>query len=139
MTLLVDDRILAGLLRGGDPPWPDEPVYTTGCWYVRLCQAVLGASERAGALSSVFADQPPALRSRALAKLLELPPEIGLESLGTLGPLIGSLRHRHRLNLLGIEVLAAAVHLQARVCLSSPYPRLEEALRIERLRVESVQ
>ena len=139
MTQLVDDKILAGLLRGSDPPWPDEPVYTTGYWYVRLCQAVLGASERAGALSGVFADQPPALRDRAVAKLLELPPEIGLESLRTLGPVIGHLRRRHRLNLLGIEALAAAVHLQARVCLSAPSPRLEEALRIERLQVESVQ
>ena len=137
MTQLVDDRILAALLRGSAPPWPDEPIYTTGCWYVRLCQAVLGASERAGALSGTLADQPEALRERAVARLLELPPEIGMTSLRTLGPVIGRLRRRHRLNLLSIEALAAAVHLQARVRLSAPSPRLEEALGIEGLQVES--
>ena len=73
----------------------------------------------------------PATRTRALQALLELPERIGLESLRTLAPLIGHLHQRHRLNALGIEVLAAAVHLQADVYLSAPSPRLEEALRAE--------
>ncbi len=79
------------------------------------------------------------LRNRALARLLELPAEIGLESLRTLAPLIGHLRRRHQLNLLGIEALAAAVHLQAGVFLSVDSPRLEAALRTEGLRVEVLQ
>ena len=139
MTQIVDDRILAGLLRGSEPPRPGEPVYTTGCWYVRLCQAALSATERTGALSTLFVEQSPALRDRALVKLLELPAEIGLESLRTLAPLIGHLRRRHQLNLLGIEALAAAVHLQAGVFLSVDSPRLEAALRTEGLRVEVLQ
>ena len=138
MTQLVDDRVLAALLRGGDSPRPTEPVYTTGCWYARLCQAALSATERTGALSALFADQSPELRSRALTRLLELPEDIGLESLRTLAPLIGRLRRRHQLNLLGIEALAAAVHLEASVYLSVASPRLEEALRREGLSVEVV-
>ncbi len=134
MTQLVDDRILAELLRGSDPPRPGEPVCTTGCWYVRLCRAVLGASGRTGALSGLFVEQPAGLRDRAVAKLLELPEEIGLESLRTLGPLIGRLRRRHDLNLLSIEALAAAVHLQADVFLAAPSPRLVGALKAEGLR-----
>ena len=71
-----------------------------------------------------------------MGKLLELPDDIGLESLRTLGPLIGHLRRRHQLNILGMEALAAAVHLQAGVYLSVASPRLEEALQIEGLHVE---
>ena len=138
MTQLVDDRLLVTLLAGGDPPRPGEPVYTTGYWYVRLCRAVLGSAGPAGVLSASFAALPPATRTRALRALLELPEEIGLESLRTLAPLIGHLHQRHRLNALGIEVLAAAVHLQADVYLSAPSPRLEAALRTEHRLVEVV-
>ena len=138
MTQLVDDRLLVTLLAGGDPPRPGEPVYTTGYWYVRLCRAVLSSAGPSGVLSASFAALPPATRSRALRALLELPARIGLESLRTLAPLIGHLHQRHRLNALSIEVLAAAVHLQADVYLSAPSPRLEEALRAEHRHVEIV-
>ena len=138
MTQLVDDQLLGSLLRGGHPPRPAQPVYTTGYWYVRLCQAVLSASERTGVLSRPFAGRSPTIRERAVSKLLELPDHIGLESLRTLGPLIGHLRGRHRLNALGIEALAAAVHLQADVFLAAPSPRLEDALRAEGLHVEII-
>ena len=107
-------------------------MYTTGCWHVRLCQAALSPTV-SGALSGAFTELPPHLRSQAMESLLELPAEIGLVSLRTLAPLIGRLRSRHRkLNLLSIEALAAAVHLDADVCLGTPSPRLQEALRAER-------
>ena len=138
MTQLVDDRLLVTLLAGGDPPRPAEAVYTTGYWYVRLCRAVLGSAGPAGVLSASFAALAPATRTQALQALIELPEEIGLESLRSLAPLIGHLHQRHRLNALGIEVLAAAVHLQADVYLSAPSPRLEEALRSEHRHVEIV-
>ena len=60
--------------------------------------------------------------------LLELPDEIGLVSLRELAPVIGQLRVRHDLNVLGMEVLAAAVSLEADVYLSAPSPRLENSL-----------
>ena len=138
MTQLVDDRLLVTLLAGGDPPRPAEPVWTTGYWYVRLCRAVLSSPGPSGVLSASFAALPTTTRTRALRALLELPEGIGLESLRTLAPLIGNLHQRHRLNALGIEVLAAAVHLQADVYLSAPSPRLEEALRAEHRHVEIV-
>ncbi len=113
-------------------------MYTTGYWYVRLCRAVLDSTGPAGVLSASFAALPLATRTRALHALLELPEEIGVESLRNLAPLIGHLHQRHRLNALGIEVLAAAVHLQADVYLSAPSPRLEAALRTEHRLVEVV-
>jgi len=67
-------------------------------------------------------------RERAVQALLELPDEIGLVSLRELAPLIGHLRNRHDLNILGMEVLAAAVLLGADVYLSASSPRLQEAL-----------
>ena len=139
MTQIVDDQLLSELLRGGRPPRPDQAVFTTGYWYVRLCQAVLSASERTGALSQPFAGQPANLRDQAVGKLLELPDEIGLLSLRILGPLIARHRRRHRLNALGSEALAAAVHLEASVFLSVPSLRLEDALRAEGLQVEVVR
>ena len=70
--------------------------------------------------------------------LLELPDSIGLLSLRELGPLIGRHRGRHDLNILGMEALAAAVHLEADVYLSAASPRLETALRAEGRRVTIV-
>ena len=139
MIQLIDDQMLGSFLRGGDPPRPAEAVYTTGYWYVRLCQAVLGASGRDGALSRSFAVYPPEFRDLAIRRLLELPEEIGMESFRTLAPLMGELRRRHALNVLGTEALAAAVCLDADVFLSAPSPRLEQALRVEGLCVEVIE
>ena len=139
MIQLIDDQMLGSLLRGGDPPRPATAVYTTGYWYVRLCQAVLGASGRDGALSRSFDLFPPEFRDLAIQRLLELPEEIGMESLRTLAPLMGELRRRHALNVLGTEALAAALHLDAGVFLSAPSPRLEQALRVEGIYVEVIE
>ena len=134
MTLLVDDQLLSVVLRGDELPAPlgsDVTVATTGYWYVRLYQAVLGAADRPGTLSGAFAALPSGRREQALAAVLELPEEIELVSLRELGPLIGQLRARHRLNILSVEALAAAVYLKATVGLSARSLRLEDALTVE--------
>lgn len=133
MILLIDDQLLGTVLRDRRPPFhtgEDPSLYTTGYWYVRLCQAVLGANDR-GVLSTRFAHLPEELRHQALASLLDLPQEIGLVSLRELAPVIGRLRRHHQLNILGMEALAAAVHLGAEVVLSVRSPRLEVALAAE--------
>src|SRR5262249_10820524 len=131
VTQLLDDQLLSRVLRGERPPRPRLPVFTTGCWYVRLCQAVLRSSRVSGVLSGPFAALPEPSREIALRAVLDLPDSIGLLSLRELGPRIGQLRRRHDLNILSIEALAAAVHLQATVFLSVSSPRLEAALRDE--------
>ena len=138
MSQLIDDQLLGAVLRGDRPPRRRAPVFTTGYWYVRLCQAVLTASDRTGVLSAPFAALPLAARERATRGLLELPEVIGLVSLRELAPLMGQLRQRHDLNVLGMEVLAAAVHLEADVYLSASSPRLEQALQTEGRRVSVV-
>lgn len=122
---LVDDRELSRRLRSA--PGASDEIYTTGCWYVRLCQAVVRS--RGGALSAPLLRLSPARREVALRAILELPSTIGLVSLRDLAPNIGQLRTRHRLNLLSAEALAAAVHLDADVHLSAPAPQLEAALK----------
>lgn len=141
MTLLVDDQLLSLVLRGEQLPATLEAggaIFTTGHWYVRLCQAALGASERSGVLSGPFAALPPGRREQALGALLQLPNEIGLVSLRTLGPVIAHLRSRHQLNILAMEALAAAVHLDSSVALSSRSPPLEQALEAECRRYEVI-
>jgi len=133
---LIDDQLLGSVLRGGGSPRSEASIYTTGYYYVRLCQAVLGSSAAAGVLSTPFATMTAELHTRAIQLLLELPEEIGLVSLRELAPVIGQLRVRHDLNILGLEVLAAAVYLEAGVYLSAPSPRLEESLRREARSVE---
>ena len=134
---LIDDQLLGAVLRGQPPRvLKAKELYTTGYWYVRLCQAVLGAQERAGVRSRPFVDLPDGMRERALAAVLELPAEIGLLSLRELGPTIAQLRQHHPLNILSIEALSAATSLQATVYLSAPSPQLEQALRAAGLKVK---
>lgn len=135
MIQLVDDQRLGTILRGEPRPSPDAAIFTTGCWYVRLCQAVLTATAQPGKLPGPFLDLPEPTRSRAIGALLALPEAIGLVSLRDLGPTTGRLRSRHQLNILGMEALAAAVHLDAHVLVSVNSPKLETALEAEGLTV----
>jgi len=84
-------------------------------------------TERTGVLSEPFVALPDEDRARAMRGLLELPAAIG--------PVIGQLRARHDLNILGMEALAAATRLEANVFLTAPSPRLEAALHAERKQV----
>jgi hypothetical protein len=138
MTIaLIDDQFLGQVLRGRTPrALASKQLYTTGYWYVRLCQAVLGAQERIGVLSGPFGELPDDLRASAINTVLKLPGEIGLLSLRDLAPTIAQLREHHQLNLLSIEALAAASQLEAQVFLSASSPMLEAALARRNLTVK---
>lgn len=134
MIWLVDDQHLSNVLRNGHRPegfGRGDSLYTTGCWYVRLCQAVLSAARRPGVLSGPFEMLPEDQRNRAVVALMELPADIGLVSLRELGPVIGRLRRDHTLNVLGMEALAVSVKLKAHVLLSVASPRLKRWLKAE--------
>lgn len=132
MTTLVDDRALSEILRGERRI--DGSVFTTGLWYLRLCQAVLTTNSPVqGSLSRPIAVLPPSVQQAAIAALMSLPEDIGLLSLRELGPTMAELRSKYRLNLLSSEVLAAAKHLNASVLLTTRSPHLEDALAAENL------
>jgi hypothetical protein len=129
---LLDDQALSAVLRGNIPRVLRRfDLATTGYWYVRLCQAVLGVAARPGVLSGPFMDLPDGLRERAISAILQLPDDIDLVSLRELAPEIGRLRRRHSLNILGMEALAAAISLEAEVVLSTSSPHLQRALSAE--------
>jgi hypothetical protein len=134
MNWLVDDQHLGAFVQSGHRPWGlrrGDEVFTTGLWYLRLCQAVLAASQIAGVLSEPFAALKEPDRQSALDALVDLPSEMGLLSLRDLAPLIAPLRQRYQLNVLAGEALGAAVELGAGVLMASRSPRLEAALAAE--------
>ncbi len=134
---LLDDGHLSAVLRGiGLADLDGRELFTTGCWYVRLCQAVLGGRRASGTLCGPFASLPDSLRSRATAAVMQLPNDIGLVSLRQLAPVIGQLRQDHSLNVLGMEALAAASYLRADVFLKTESPKLQAALALEHLAVQ---
>ena len=131
-TTLLDDRALSEVLQGKRTVKGD--VFTTGLWYVRLCQAVIGGNRlTTGSLSAPIAALPEPAQRAAVEALIALPQSIGMLSLRDLAPTIARLRDRHQLNLLSIEALAAAQALNAQVLLTTKSPRLEYALGIEGL------
>jgi hypothetical protein len=84
---LIDDQLLGLVLRNKTPRiLASKKLFTTGYWYVRLCQAVLNAQDRTGVLSRPFVDLPTQLRDRAVHAVLELPTEMGMVSLRELLP-----------------------------------------------------
>lgn len=118
MTALVDDHILLATFLHPDARSPvDGPIATTGLWYHRLGRALL-ASSVTGSMSRQLGGIPETDAARAIASVTTLPDQVGLVSLRELAvPMAHLLASGLRLNLLSLEVLAAAEHLGARICL----------------------
>jgi hypothetical protein len=140
VNLVIDDRILRAVLLEREPAAlrrirHGDTLWTTGTWLYRLCQAV-GDSTVQGALSGPLAELPAELRSGVTAKLVSLPAGIGLVSMRELAWDMGTLVHRHPLNLIALEALAAARHVAAAICVGTGNvsPRLEAAARMEQVR-----
>lgn len=116
MDVVLDDRLLIeelliGLDRHG------AQLHTTSYWYYRACRAAVAGA--GGHLSGPFRDLPVDEQRRAIASMLQLPAEIGLPPTRHVVPLMVAMaRRRPTLNLLNLEVVAAAHFLQATVWLS---------------------
>ena len=117
MTLLVDDQTVSGLIRE-EIEWPQERVFTTGHWYLRLCQAVVRGA--GGSLSRPVLSLPAPQREIALRAVLELPERIEILSWREVAPMMaGQLDGPGRgLNLLSREALAVATLLEAKVIMA---------------------
>ena len=119
--VLVDDHLLLRILLDDEPAslrLPGTRIATTGLWYHRLCRAL---ADRAvvGSLSQRLGTVDDEVASAVLGAVVDLPDDIVLVSLRTLGWPMSELVHRgERLNLLSLEALAAADHLSAPVCLA---------------------
>ena len=120
-TFLVDDHLLLRVLLEDEPPdlRPDgAALATTGLWYHRLCRAL---SDRAviGSMSKRLGNVDATLAANAIAAVVDLPDNIELISLRTLGwPMTEIVHAGARLNLLSLEAIAVAKRLQAEICLA---------------------
>lgn len=95
---------LARVLREREPA-------TTNHYYLRLCKSAVSA--RGGRLTGSW----PAERRRSLAgALLSLPDAIEIVPMRALAFQMAELADRHRVSTLGAEAVAAAVHLDAPLC-----------------------
>ena len=121
-TILVDDHLLLRILLDDEPPTlrpAGAIIATTGLWYHRLCRALTGQAV-VGSMSRRLGAVDQGLAAQAVAAVIELPATIELLSLRTLGWPMGQLVSAGtRLNLLSLEALAAARHLEAEVCLAA--------------------
>jgi hypothetical protein len=117
VVVLVDDQTLSGLLRQ-QLVWPDDQVFTSGHWYLRLCQAVIRGA--GGALSKPLLSLPGDQREAAIRAVLELPRQIELLSWRQVVPVMASQLDGpgRGLNLLSREALAVATIVQAEVVMA---------------------
>ena len=117
MTVVVDDQTLSAMLRDEFAP-PDGRVFTTGSWYLRLCQAV--ARGTGGALSRPVLTLPAHRRDAVLRAVLELPERIELLTWKTVAPLMATQLDGpgRGLNLLSREALAVATIVGGRVVMA---------------------
>jgi hypothetical protein len=116
VNVVIDDRLLIEeLLVGIDRN--DATIHTTMYWYYRACRAaVRGAG---GHLSGPFGHVPQAEQQRAIAAMLQLPVNVGLPEARQTVPRMVDVATRHpQLNLLNLEVVAAASTLEAIIWLS---------------------
>ena len=144
MKLVIDDRLLRAVLLEREPASlrrlrRGDPLWTTGTWLYRLCRAVADSAVQ-GSLSGPLAELPANLRTGVTAKLVALPPSIGLTSLRDLAWDMGILVHRHPLNLTSLEALAAARHVGAGICVGRNIsPRLEAAALAEHVQFRVIE
>ena len=104
--LLADELsdALAGVLAEHEPT-------TTNLYYLRLCKSVVSA--RGGRLTGSWLVE----RRRALGRtLVALPEVIEIVPVRALAFQMAELAYAHRVSTLGAEAVAAAVHLDAPLC-----------------------
>lgn len=120
--VIVDDHLLLDLLMQHELPGlrpPGARVVTTGLWYHRLCRA-LASTTISGSMSRMLGNVPTDVAAGVVSAVTELPATIGILSLRTLAwPMASLVAEGARVNLLTLEALAAALHLDAEICLAA--------------------
>lgn len=129
---MIDDHLLLSVVLGDEPGdlRPDgSGLSTTGLWYHRLCRAVADTTVT-GVMSKALGNVDAQVAAGVVAMIVELPEDIGLVSLRSVGwPMARLVAGGARLNLLSLEALATAEHLGATICLAeaNDNPPLREA------------
>lgn len=119
---IVDDHLLLRILLDDEPHTlrPDGGrIFTTGLWYHRLCRSI-GDRSVVGVFSRTLGRVDPPVAATAIEAVTRLPDSIDLLSPRELAwPMARLVDDGVRLNLLSLEALAAAEHLEAELCLAA--------------------
>ena len=119
---VVDDHLLLRILLDDEPQAlrPDGGrVFTTGLWYHRLCRSI-GDRSVVGVFSRALGRVDTLVAAAAIEAVTRLPDSIDLVSLRQLAwPMARLVDDGVRLNLMSLEALAAAEHLEAELCLAA--------------------
>ncbi len=120
--IVIDDHLLLRMILG-DEPAALRPrggrLSTTGLWYHRLGRALANPTVT-GVMSRSLGDAYPGMGAAAVRAITALPDSVGLVSLRELAwPMAQLVADGLRLNLLTLEALAAAEHLEAELCLAA--------------------
>jgi len=113
---ILDDHLLRDLLAADMPDalaeiLADREPATTNLYYLRLCKSVVSA--RGGALTGRW----PAERRRSLGRVLhELAESIEVVPVRSLALRMAELAQAHPISTLGAEAVAAALYLEAPLC-----------------------
>lgn len=141
MNVVIDDHLLREVILEREPPWlvqtrGDGHLFTTGSWYYRLCSA-LQDDEIIGSLSGPIARLPDELRRAVTARVVSLPPNVGLVSLRDSAWNAAQLGRRYGLNLLAAEALATATGTRSALATAAQNlsPRLSAAATAEAINV----
>jgi hypothetical protein len=132
-TVLIDDRLLIDELLVGLGV-RSRQLMTTTYWYYRAVRAARAAA--GGQLFGPFLGLPAALQDEAVGSLLSLPEQLLVADARRVVPAMADVAVRHpRLNLLNVEVTAAALVHRAEVWLSPPSAEgvLPDVLESERI------
>ena len=119
---IVDDHLLLRILLDDEPqalrPYGGR-VFTTGLWYHRLCRSIADRSV-VEVLSRALGRVDPPVAAAAIEAVTRLPDSIDLLSLREVAwPMARLVDDGVRLNLMSLEALAAAEHLEAELCLAA--------------------
>jgi hypothetical protein len=113
---VLDDHLLRDLLADEvstalDRLLASRQPATTNLYYHRLCKSVVSA--RGGQLTGPWSTE----RRRALGRaLIAVPADIEIVPMRALAFTMAELADQHRLSTLGAEAVAAALHLEAPLC-----------------------
>jgi hypothetical protein len=119
--LLLDDHLLLAVLLDREPRGlrpRGAPIFTTGLWYHRMARAIAEPTVT-GVMSRSLGGAGHEVSAGVVGAVASLPDEIGLISLRSLAwPMAELVTAGVRLNLLSLEALATAVHLDATIVLA---------------------
>jgi hypothetical protein len=119
--IVLDDHLLLRILLK-DEPAELRPggarIFTTGLWYHRLCRSLTNRTV-VGVFSRPLGNAEPSVAAAAIEAVTQLPDSIQLLSPRDLAwPMARLVDEGVRLNLMSLEALAAAEHLEAELCLA---------------------